>query len=106
MALSAKDRQAIVKDLAALLREDSDDSGVVVEAPAKPKGSGKGKGSRGRNTGPKASAARKPKKGCLSAGEAWIALGGKAEFEPKNPDKPANGAQLWALNAEGKLSFR
>lgn len=40
---------------------------------------------------------------CITAGEAWVALGGQADFEPKDHDKPANNGQLYRLNATGSL---
>lgn len=40
---------------------------------------------------------------CITAGDAWIALGGQADFEPKDHDKPANNGQLYRLNSTGLL---
>lgn len=51
----------------------------------------------------KARKATAPVGSCISAGDAWIALGGQADFEPKDHDKPANNGQLYRLNSTGLL---
>lgn len=43
------------------------------------------------------------RKGVITCGEAWQALGADPTYTPRDPNAPARNAQLWALNAQGKL---
>lgn len=47
-----------------------------------------------------------PKVSCITAGDAWNALGADATYEPKDKTKPANNAQLWRLNQAGMLTLK
>lgn len=99
MALSAKDQQAIAAMIAAAMNPPATPAAKAVKPAAK----------RTRKNAT-ATAARKPAAkrstpACITAGQAWIALGGAAEFEPRDLDKPANNAQLWKLNAAGLISL-
>lgn len=49
---------------------------------------------------------RKAPEGAITAGEAWVALGGGDTFEPNDPDKEANNGQLYRLNVSGLLQLR
>ena len=67
------------------------------KTPATPKGNGKAT----RTTKP--SRKVKTATGCVTAGEAWVALGSNPDFEPRDSDKPANNGQLYRLNTSGLL---
>ena len=88
-------------------QDTAQETGVEVEAPAKPK---RKTTARKAPAKPAAKPAAKPRKttrakrGVLTCGAAWEALGADPEFEPKDPSKPATGPQLWRLNADGKLA--
>jgi hypothetical protein len=41
---------------------------------------------------------------CITAGQAWQLLGADEQYKPRDPDKPATNAQLWNLNAQGRLT--
>ena len=64
-------------------------------APAKPKGKGTTR-----------KATRKAPASCITAGEAWIALGSDEQYQPRDPEKPATNGQLWSLNAAGRLTLK
>lgn len=98
MALTAKDQQAIATMIAA-----------AINPPATPASKPATAGRKAHKPAT-ATAARKPRKTttpatCITAGQAWVALGGAADFEPRDLDKPANNAQLWKLNAAGLLAL-
>lgn len=84
--MTAKQKQEITAMVAAAVAAAMGDS---PETPPK---------SRGRKAAPKVAAT------CITAGIAWELLGADESFKPRDPDKPATNAQLWRLNAAGRLS--
>lgn len=89
------------------LFKGSDDTGVEVVAK---KARAKGGNSR-KASAPKKSSARRPRKAskasadAITSGEAWEILGGDENYVPQNPERPATGRQLWAMNAKGLLNL-
>lgn len=102
VAAQLAELQAQLATLAAAIPAH-EEVGVVVEAPAKPK----------RNTArTKAPAAKAPAKRkttrtkgyTLTCGDAWLALGADEDYRPRDETRPATAAQLWRLNADGRLA--
>ena len=86
---------AAVQDALASALPGSPENPRDTAAPAK----GKGKGTTRKTT-------RKAPASCITAGEAWIALGSDENYQPRDADKPATNGQLWSLNAAGRLTLK
>ena len=105
MALSNTDKQTIAEIAAA----------AVAAALSQPQPAAKSAATATRKTATRktrktatATAARKTRKtaiACITAGEAWIALGADETYRPRDESKPANNAQLWKLNEAGLLTL-
>lgn len=57
--------------------------------------------------GKRTSQPRKPKRtvACITAGDAWIALGSDPQYKPNDMDRPAANKLLWILNDRGMLTL-